>query len=59
VAGAGFLLAAMPFLLIFVCGVMADLMETRARGLLSAAVWSLVLASVLWSVLKLLSVPPG
>jgi hypothetical protein len=59
VAGAGFLLAAMPFLLIFVCGVMADLMETRARTLVSASVWALVLASVLWSVLKLLSVPPG
>jgi hypothetical protein len=59
VAGAGFLLAAMPFLLIFVCGVLADLMETRARALVSASVWSLALASVLWSLLKLLSVPRG
>ena len=59
VAGAGFLLAAIPFLLIFVSGVLADLMETSVRPLVMASVWSLVTASALWSLLKLLGLPPG
>jgi hypothetical protein len=59
VAGAGFLLAAIPFLILFVSGVLADLMETRARPLVIASVWALVGASILWSVLALLRVPQG
>jgi hypothetical protein len=59
VAGEGFLLAAVPFLLIFVSGILADLMETPARLLVTAGVWGLVGAYVLWSVLALAHVPKG
>ena len=58
-AGAGFLLASVPFLLIFVSGVIADLMETPFRLLVTACVWGLVAAYVLWSVLALAEVPRG
>jgi hypothetical protein len=59
VAGAGFLLASVPFLLIFVSGVLADLMETSLRLLVTACVWGLVGAYVLWSILALAQVPKG
>jgi hypothetical protein len=59
VAGAGFLLASVPFVLIFVCGVLADLMETSARLVVTASVWGLVWASVLWIVLSIVRVPRG
>ncbi len=59
VAGAGFLLAAVPFLLIFVSGVIADLMETRFRVLVTASVWGLVAAYILWSLIALAQVPRG
>jgi hypothetical protein len=59
VAGAGFLLASVPFILIFVSGVLADLMETPARLLVTACVWGLVGAYVLWSVLALIQIPRG
>jgi hypothetical protein len=59
VAGAGFFLASLPFLLIFVCGVLADLMETSYRQLVTAGVWSLTAAYILWSVLALAQVPRG
>ncbi|MFZ0317715.1 MAG: hypothetical protein WAL56_01210 [Candidatus Sulfotelmatobacter sp.] len=49
VAGAGFLLASVPFLFIFVSGVIADLMETPYRSLVTAFVWGLVGAYILWS----------
>jgi len=58
-AGAGFLLASVPFILIFVSGVLADLMETPARLLVTACVWGLVGAYVLWSVLALIQIPRG
>ena len=58
-AGAGFLLASIPFLLIFVSGVIADLMETPSRALVSACVGGLVGAYILWSVLALSHVPSG
>jgi len=59
VAGAGFLLASVPFLLIFVSGVLADLMETPSRLLVTAALWGLVVAYIVWSVLALAQVPRG
>jgi hypothetical protein len=59
VAGAGFLLASIPFLLIFVSGILADLMETPFHLLVTACVWGLVGAYVLWSVLALAQVPKG
>ena len=58
-AGEGFLLAAIPFVLIFVSGILADLMETRYRQLVTASVWGLISAEVLWTVLKLAQVPQG
>jgi hypothetical protein len=59
VAGAGFLLASVPFLFIFVSGVLADLMETPYRSLVTACVWGLVAAYVLWSLQALAHVPRG
>jgi hypothetical protein len=59
VAGAGFLLASVPFLFLFVSGVLADLMETPYRSLVTACVWGLVGAYILWSLLALSHVPRG
>jgi hypothetical protein len=58
-AGAGFLLGAIPFLFIFVAGVLADLMETRQRPLVTACVFGMLSAYALWSVLQLAKVPRG
>ena len=58
-AGAGFLLASIPFLLIFVSGVVADLMETPYRLLVTACVGGLLGAYILWSLLALAQVPQG
>jgi len=52
-----FLLAAAPFLLIFVSGVLADLMQTRYRQLVAACVWALVGAYIIRSVSGLARVP--
>jgi hypothetical protein len=59
VAGAGFLLASVPFLFIFVSGVLADLMETPYRTIVTACVWALVGAYILWSLSALIEVPRG
>jgi len=59
VAGAGFLLASVPFILIFVSGILADLMETPYRPLVTACIWSLLGAYILWSLLALAQVPSG
>ncbi len=59
VAGAGFLLAAVPFLFLFVSGVVADLLETGNRQLVMACVVGMLAAYVLWSLLHLAQVPPG
>jgi hypothetical protein len=59
VAGAGFLLASVPFLLIFVSGILADLMETRFRLLVTASVWGLLAAYILWSLQALTQIPRG
>ncbi|MFZ0760313.1 MAG: hypothetical protein WAM69_10220 [Candidatus Sulfotelmatobacter sp.] len=58
-AGAGFLLASVPFLFIFVSGVLADLMETPVHLLVTASVWGLLGSYVLWSLLGLSQVPRG
>jgi hypothetical protein len=58
-AGEGFLLASIPFILIFVSGILADLMETPQRLLVTAAVWGLLAAYVLWSLQALTRVPRG
>jgi hypothetical protein len=59
VAGAGFLLASIPFLLIFVSGVLADLMETNSRPLVTACTWALLGAYIVWSLESLSQVPQG
>ena len=59
VAGAGFLLSSIPFLMIFVCGVLADLMETSYRVLVTACVGALLGAYILWNLLALARVPRG
>jgi hypothetical protein len=59
VAGAGFLLASVPFFFIFVSGVLADLMETPFRALVTAGVGALVGAYILWSLLALTQIPRG
>ena len=58
-AGAGFLLAAIPFLFVFVSGVLADLMETRYRPLVTAGVVGMIVAYVVWSLFNLVRVPAG
>jgi len=58
-AGEGFLLASLPFLLIFVCGVIADLLDTRFRPLITAVIAGLLIAYILRSVEALIKVPRG
>ncbi len=57
--GAGFLLAAVPFLFLFVSGVLADLLETSYRQLVMACIVGMMAAYVVWSVLNLAQVPQG
>jgi Dolichyl-phosphate-mannose-protein mannosyltransferase len=59
VAGAGFLLAAGPFLFIFVSGVLADLLETSYRPFVKACIVGMLGAYVLWSVVNLAQVQQG
>jgi len=59
VAGAGFLLAAVPFLFIFVAGVLADLLETQYRPVVAACVAALLLTYVTRTLLALAQVPQG
>jgi hypothetical protein len=59
IGGAGFLLSAVPFLFIFVAGVLADLMETPYRMLVTACVLGIMAAYVAWSVVSLAQVPRG
>jgi hypothetical protein len=58
-AGAGFLLAAIPFLFLFVAGVLADLLETSYRSAVLACMVGLMAAYVVWSVVNLAQVPQG
>jgi hypothetical protein len=53
------LLAAIPFLFVFVSGVLADLMETRYRPLVTAGVVGMIIAYVAWSLFNLIRVPVG
>jgi len=59
IAGAGFLLTSIPFLLIFVSGILADLRETRQRLLVTACIWGLLGAYALWSLLSLAQIQQG
>ena len=57
--GAGFLLASLPFLFIFVSGVLADLLETRYRPVILASILGLLIAYVAGTLLALAQVPRG
>jgi len=58
-AGAGFILASVPFIFIFVSGVMDDLLESRYRSPVMAGIVGMMIAYILWSVLNLVRVPLG
>lgn len=58
-AGPGFLLAAIPFLLIFVSGVLADLMETSYGPLVAACTVALLATYCIRTLLALAQVPIG
>jgi hypothetical protein len=58
-AGGAFILASVPFLFIFVAGVLADLMETPFRALVTASVWALTGAYVLRCLIALSQIPAG
>jgi hypothetical protein len=57
--GLGFQLVAVPFLFVFVAGVAADLLETRHRQLVQAAVWGLLVASAGWNIWELARIGRG
>jgi hypothetical protein len=59
VAGAGFLLASVPFIFLFVSGVLADLMETRFRTLVTACVCGLLVAYAIWNIVAIAQIPLG
>ena len=59
VAGEGFLLSAIPFLFIFVSGVLADLLETSYRPLTMACVAALLITYVGRTVYELAKVAQG
>jgi hypothetical protein len=58
-AGAGFFLAAVPFLFLFVAGVLADLMETRYRSQVTAGIIGLLAANTIWCLIALARVGQG
>ena len=51
--GLGFELMAVPFLFVFVAGILSDLLETRQRSLVLACLWGLLVASGLWNIWEL------
>ena len=58
-AGAGFILAAIPFLFVFVAGVLADLMETRYGLLVTACIVATLATSIVMTLAHLARVPRG
>jgi len=57
--GAGFLLAAIPFLFIFVAGVLADLMETGYGQVVTACIVTVLAICNVWTLVQLVHVPRG
>ena len=57
--GAGFAFLAVPFLLVFVSGIIADLLETHQRALVMACVWGLLAANALVNLTQLARVGRG
>lgn len=58
-AAAGFLLASVPFIFIFVSGVLADLMETSYRPVILACVLALLVTYIARTLMALAQVPRG
>jgi hypothetical protein len=57
--GAGFELMAIPFLFVFVGGVIADLLETSQRALVTACTWGLLAANALVNFTELARIGRG
>jgi hypothetical protein len=57
--GSGFLLAAIPFVFLFVAGVLADLLETSYRPLVLACTLAMLITYVARTILALAEVPLG
>ena len=57
--GGGFLLAAVPFLFVFVSGVVADLLETNYRPLVLACTLAMLVTYVARTLMALAEVPKG
>lgn len=55
----GFLLSSLSFVLLFVSGVVADLMETSYRPFVISCVTGLLCAYIAWDIFTLAQVPPG
>jgi hypothetical protein len=51
--GFGFELAALPFLLVYVAGICADLLETSERTTALVSIWCLLIADALWNLFEL------
>jgi hypothetical protein len=51
--GLGFLLMAVPFLIVFVAGIVADLLETPERVTLLSCIWGLLSLHALWNLWQL------
>lgn len=47
--GFGFQLAALPFLLVFIAGICADLLETPERTVARVSIWALLIVDALWN----------
>lgn len=56
-SASGLLLAAVPFLFVFVSGVLADLLETAYRPVILASMLALLVTYIAWTLLALAQVP--
>jgi len=58
-AGAGFLMASVPFLFVFVSGVVADLLETTYRAVILGSVLALLITYIARTLMAIAAVPRG
>ena len=57
--GLGFQLVAIPFLMLFVAGIAADLLEGQLRGVVLTALWTLLVTNALWNLAELALIRRG
>jgi hypothetical protein len=57
--GLGFHLVAIPFLMLFVAGIAADLLESKLRGVVLTAFWTLLVTNALWNLAELALIRRG